>query len=136
MAGTESDGRFGAQRPRAPLRRRRSSSRDHTTVRLVSQTALPGRAQTFDARVPWAGAAARPACLATRAPDTLRSAMELSTQSPSLPSDVALKSDRLGTWLRANAPVAIGFSGGVDSAYLAVAARQTLGGERVLAIIG
>jgi uncharacterized protein len=50
--------------------------------------------------------------------------------------DLAAKSDALAAWLRANAPVAIGYSGGVDSAYLAVAARQTLGADNVLAIIG
>lgn len=54
------------------------------------------------------------------------------------PTDLA--SDRLASaladWLRAHAPLAIGFSGGVDSAYLAVAARLTLGADRVLAIIG
>lgn len=42
----------------------------------------------------------------------------------------------LGEWLRARGRVAIGFSGGVDSAYLAVAARRTLGADNVLAIIG
>ena len=42
----------------------------------------------------------------------------------------------LADWLRARAPIAIGFSGGVDSAYLAVAARLALGADRVLAIIG
>lgn len=39
-------------------------------------------------------------------------------------------------WLRERRRVAIGFSGGVDSAYLAVAARRALGAENVLAIIG
>ena len=43
---------------------------------------------------------------------------------------------RLSAWLRANAPVAVGYSGGVDSAYLAVAARGALGADGVLAIIG
>jgi pyridinium-3,5-biscarboxylic acid mononucleotide sulfurtransferase len=43
---------------------------------------------------------------------------------------------RLDDWLRAHAPVAVGYSGGVDSAYLAVAARAALGSEGVLAIIG
>jgi len=38
--------------------------------------------------------------------------------------------------LRAAQRVAIGFSGGVDSAYLAVVARRTLGADNVLAIIG
>jgi len=48
----------------------------------------------------------------------------------------AAKEDALAEWFRARGRVAIGFSGGVDSAYLAVAARRTLGSENVLAIIG
>jgi len=48
----------------------------------------------------------------------------------------AEKEEALAAWLRACGRVAIGFSGGVDSAYLAVVARRTLGGENVLAIIG
>ncbi len=48
----------------------------------------------------------------------------------------AEKESALATWLAAFAPVAIGFSGGVDSAYLAVVARRTLGDAGVLAIIG
>ena len=51
-------------------------------------------------------------------------------------SSLARREAELAAWLREQAPVAIGFSGGVDSAYLAVAARQTLGPDRVLAIIG
>ncbi|HYD52935.1 MAG TPA: ATP-dependent sacrificial sulfur transferase LarE [Gemmatimonadaceae bacterium] len=43
---------------------------------------------------------------------------------------------RLVEWLRAHAPVAIGFSGGVDSAYLACVAVEALGPDRTLAIIG
>ena len=39
-------------------------------------------------------------------------------------------------WLRARGRVAIGYSGGVDSAYLAVVARRTLGVDDTLAIIG
>ncbi len=39
-------------------------------------------------------------------------------------------------WLRARRRVAIGFSGGVDSAYLAVVARRALGVDDVLAVIG
>jgi len=42
----------------------------------------------------------------------------------------------LQNWLRSRGRVAIGFSGGVDSAYLAVVARQTLGVGDVLAVIG
>lgn len=46
------------------------------------------------------------------------------------------KEAALADWLRAHERVAIGFSGGVDSAYLAVFARRTLGANNVLAIIG
>ena len=48
----------------------------------------------------------------------------------------ATREESLVAWLRAAGRVAIGFSGGVDSAYLAVVARRTLGGDNVLAIIG
>ena len=51
-------------------------------------------------------------------------------------SPSALREDALAAWLRAAGRVAIGFSGGVDSAYLAVVARRTLGAGNVLAIIG
>ncbi len=60
-------------------------------------------------------------------------ALELDTLSD---AELAAKTDALAAWLRANAPVAIGYSGGVDSAYLAVAARQALGAAGALAIIG
>lgn len=46
------------------------------------------------------------------------------------------REETLVAWLRAAGRVAIGFSGGVDSAYLAVVARRTLGADNVLAIIG
>jgi len=46
------------------------------------------------------------------------------------------KEAALSDWLRQRGAVAIGFSGGVDSAYLAVVARRTLGPRGVLAIIG
>jgi uncharacterized protein len=49
---------------------------------------------------------------------------------------LAAKEAALAEWLRAHGPVAIGYSGGVDSAFLAVAARETLGRDGVLAIIG
>jgi uncharacterized protein len=51
-------------------------------------------------------------------------------------AEIAAKTSALAAWLRAHAPVAIGYSGGVDSAYLAVVARQTLGADGALAIIG
>ncbi len=51
-------------------------------------------------------------------------------------NNAAAKERALEEWLRARRRVAIGYSGGVDSAYLAVVARRTLGPENVLAIIG
>jgi uncharacterized protein len=46
------------------------------------------------------------------------------------------KEDRLRAWFRERGTVAIGYSGGVDSAYLAAVALRELGPDRVLAIIG
>jgi pyridinium-3,5-biscarboxylic acid mononucleotide sulfurtransferase len=46
------------------------------------------------------------------------------------------KEGRLLAWLRAQPSVLVGFSGGVDSAYLAWAALEALGSTRVLAVIG
>lgn len=46
------------------------------------------------------------------------------------------KEERLIAWLRERGSVLIGYSGGVDSAYLAVVALQALGADRVLAVIG
>ncbi|MEX2180369.1 MAG: ATP-dependent sacrificial sulfur transferase LarE [Gemmatimonadaceae bacterium] len=46
------------------------------------------------------------------------------------------KEQALIEWLRCRDRVAIGFSGGVDSAYLAAVTLETLGPERSLALIG
>jgi uncharacterized protein len=46
------------------------------------------------------------------------------------------KEQALIAWLRARESVLIGFSGGVDSAYLACVAVDALGPEKVLAVIG
>ena len=62
-----------------------------------------------------------------------------STMLPIEPATIAgarAKEQALVAWLRARGRVAIGFSGGVDSAYLACVAVDALGSENVLAIIG
>ncbi|HKV51231.1 MAG TPA: ATP-dependent sacrificial sulfur transferase LarE [Gemmatimonadaceae bacterium] len=46
------------------------------------------------------------------------------------------KESRLVAWLAAQRSVMLGFSGGVDSAYLAAVATKTLGPSRFLAVIG
>jgi uncharacterized protein len=52
-------------------------------------------------------------------------------------NSAALDKERaLVTWLQTQGSIAIGYSGGVDSAYLAAVAVETLGPENVLAIIG
>ena len=57
--------------------------------------------------------------------------------SESSPRAAALAREaRLAAWLRARGSALLGFSGGVDSAYLACVALETLGADRFLAVIG
>jgi uncharacterized protein len=46
------------------------------------------------------------------------------------------KEEQLADWLRAHGRLAIGYSGGVDSSYLAAIALEVLGADNVLALIG
>jgi len=50
--------------------------------------------------------------------------------------EAAAKEQLLREWLVECGAIAIGYSGGVDSAYLAAVAVDALGGDRVLAVIG
>ncbi|HTE45660.1 MAG TPA: ATP-dependent sacrificial sulfur transferase LarE [Gemmatimonadaceae bacterium] len=56
-------------------------------------------------------------------------------QIPQL-DDARTKEARLVEWLRAQGSIAIGYSGGVDSTYLAAVAVATLGADHVVAIVG
>ena len=69
-------------------------------------------------------------CLPPAAPDNF-SHMSLDEQLAAKEKETAL-----ADWLVARGRVAIGYSGGVDSAYLAVVARRALGPDSLLAIIG
>lgn len=60
--------------------------------------------------------------------------LETQAEAPT-PDDRELET-RLTTWFRERGSVLIGFSGGVDSAYLACTAVGALGAEHVLAVIG
>ena len=50
--------------------------------------------------------------------------------------DAEHKERELFAWLRARGSALVGFSGGVDSVYLAFIAREALGSDRMVAVIG
>ena len=52
------------------------------------------------------------------------------------PGNAGEKERALTAWMRARGRIAIGFSGGVDSAYLAAVAVDALGADNVVALIG
>jgi uncharacterized protein len=60
----------------------------------------------------------------------------MSSAAPSSPLSASEKETALVAWFRARGSALIGFSGGVDSAYLAVVALEALGPEQTLAVIG
>lgn len=64
----------------------------------------------------------------------MRTMQQQGPGTTALPAEDA--EQRLLGWLHAAGSVLIGFSGGVDSAYLACVAVESLGAERVLAVIG
>src|SRR5207253_3908616 len=55
---------------------------------------------------------------------------------PSSHAPALCRQAALAAWLRRQPAVVIGFSGGVDSVYLACVAVDALGADRVLAVIG
>ncbi len=56
--------------------------------------------------------------------------------APVIDEGSRLKEAHLADWLRARGSVLVGYSGGVDSTYLAVLAREVLGRDKVVAVLG
>lgn len=69
-------------------------------------------------------------------PDHLAPTPPLDRTAADAPDAPADRERALTAWCRAAGSVLVGFSGGVDSAYLACVAREALGRDGVLAVIG
>ncbi|MBA3853404.1 MAG: TIGR00268 family protein [Gemmatimonas sp.] len=61
---------------------------------------------------------------------------DLDSIPPAPSAEQRAKESALLAWFRAQGSALVGFSGGVDSAYLAIVAHEALGAERALAVIG
>ena len=62
--------------------------------------------------------------------------LDLTTSAPTNDGNAPARERALADWLRARGSVLIGYSGGVDSAYLSAVALEALGADRVVAVIG
>ena len=62
--------------------------------------------------------------------------LDLTTAAPTDDGNAPARERALADWLRARGSVLIGYSGGVDSAYLSAVALEALGADRVVAVIG
>lgn len=87
--------------------------------------------ETQETRAASGAARAAPSDVPSAAPSAAPTSL-----SPAVPSALADRERALVAWCRAQGSLVIGFSGGVDSAYLAVVALEALGPEHLLAVIG